>query len=30
VIDESFYTPVEPELVPEVFWNNPVVGRVVL
>ncbi len=30
VIDESYYTPVEPELVPEVFWHNPISGRVVL
>lgn len=29
-IDERFYTPVEPELVPDAFWNNPVTGRVVL
>ncbi len=29
-IDASYYTPVEPALVPEVFWNNPVTGRVVL
>ena len=29
-IDASYYTAVEPELVPEVFWNNPVTGRVVL
>lgn len=30
VLGEAHYTPVEPELVPEVFWNNPVTGRVVL
>lgn len=29
-IDASYYTPVEPALVPEVFWNNPMTGRVVL
>lgn len=29
-IDASCYTPVERALVPEVFWNNPLTGRVTL
>jgi len=29
-INESYYTPVETELVPEAFWNNPVTGRITL
>lgn len=30
VIDESHYTPVDRDQVPEVFWNNPITGRVEL
>jgi hypothetical protein len=29
-ITEELYTPVDPDLVPAVFWNNPVTGRVEL